>query len=112
MSTFITMYTKEYGKLELNYSEWDDFIGSKVTYHRIDGPAIKWASGQLVWYYEGKLHRIDGPAIEDHHEHMTWYIDGILLTKSQFDQTIQEVKDIDIVMRLIDPRRWVREYEV
>jgi hypothetical protein len=32
-------------------------------YHRDDGPARIFSSGEEHWYYEGELHRLDGPAI-------------------------------------------------
>jgi hypothetical protein len=29
--------------------------------HRIDGPAIEYTNGNVLFYYQGKLHRIGGP---------------------------------------------------
>jgi hypothetical protein len=33
-------------------------------YHRLDGPAIEFATGQKHWFQYGRCHRLDGPAIE------------------------------------------------
>ena len=32
--------------------------------HRINGPALEYATGNKEWYLNGKIHREDGPAIE------------------------------------------------
>ena len=46
-----------------------DADGTKEWYlngqlHRVDGPAIEYASGTKAWWLNGKRHRVDGPAIE------------------------------------------------
>ena len=50
-------------------------------YHREDGPAIIFASGNLFWYKNGIQHRIDGPAIEWTNGHTSWIINGHLVTE-------------------------------
>ena len=45
--------------------------------HRVDGPAIEYASGEKHWYKNGKRHREDGPAIEYTNGDKYWYINGI-----------------------------------
>lgn len=32
-------------------------------YHRVDGPALIFATGDMFWYNNGKYHRDDGPAV-------------------------------------------------
>ena len=54
--------------------------------HRIDGPAIEYASGDKYWYINGELHREDGPAIEDANGDKYWFINGELLTETEFNQ--------------------------
>ena len=54
--------------------------GNKVwcinnNFHRLDGPAIEWANGSK-WWIDGKRHRLDGPAIEWVDGSKSWYIDG------------------------------------
>ena len=44
--------------------------------HRLDGPAIEWASGNKAWYVNGKLHREDGPAVEHIGGTKEWYVNG------------------------------------
>jgi hypothetical protein len=46
--------------------------------HRLDGPAIEWASGSEEWYKDGELHRLDGPAQEFTSGTKHWYQDGEL----------------------------------
>ena len=55
--------------------------------HRLDGPAIEWASGTREWYQNGKLHRTDGPAVEWANGHKEWWINGKKLTRKQFNKT-------------------------
>lgn len=44
-------------------------------YHREDGPAIEWPSGNKEWYLDGKCHREDGPAVE-YLGLRQWFING------------------------------------
>jgi len=32
--------------------------------HRIDGPAIMYSNGNMIWSFKGSQHRVDGPAVE------------------------------------------------
>ena len=54
---------------------WYNKIGQ---YHREDGPAIEYVSGDKEWYINGRLHREDGPAIEYANGSKSWYIKGEL----------------------------------
>jgi hypothetical protein len=44
--------------------------------HRLNGPAITWASGARAWYCGGDYHRKDGPAIIYSIGVRRWYIHG------------------------------------
>ena len=46
-------------------------------YHRTDGPAIEYVSGEKHWYINGQLHRTDGPAVE-YGDYKQWWINGNL----------------------------------
>ena len=35
---------------------------SEGRYHRVDGPAVIWPSGQQEWWVNGKRHRENDPA--------------------------------------------------
>jgi len=52
--------------------------------HRIDGPAIEYATGNREWYVDGKLHRLDGPAVDYASGMRAWYIDGKYLSEKEF----------------------------
>jgi len=45
-------------------------------FHREDGPAVEYASGNKEWWINGNLHREDGPAIEYAYGNKEWYING------------------------------------
>jgi len=45
-------------------------------YHRLDGPAIEWCSGDREWYVNGEKHRLDGPAVEWSNGSYYWYKNG------------------------------------
>ena len=114
------------------YADGDKFWYIDGKCHRIDGPAVENADGSKYWYIDGKLHRIDGPAVEytdgtkswyiDNERHRTdgpavewvdgyksWYIDGRLYSEEDFNKFIEEVKQLPLALRLIDPREWVRK---
>jgi hypothetical protein len=48
----------------------------KGEYHREDGPAIEWATGDKYWYLNDELHRVDGPAIERANGDKEWWLNG------------------------------------
>ena len=65
----------------------DDYESGKYYYkdrgktkrHRLDGPAIEWASGYKVWCVNNKQHRLDGPAIEYTNGDKEWWVDGVFI---------------------------------
>jgi len=48
----------------------------EAKFHRVDGPAIEYASGSKQWYLHGKLHRDNGPAVEFADGEKHWYFNG------------------------------------
>jgi len=109
----VIIYTKENGKQHLTIRKWYELSNKSFVYHRIDGPAIKDDQGYEIWCKENKYHRIDGPAVVDpSNGHMGWFIEGDFIpTEEEFKKLIQEVRDMPLVLRLIDPRKWVREFK-
>jgi hypothetical protein len=77
--------------------------------HRVDGPAVEFASGTKVWYIDGKRHRTDGPALEYAIGGREWWIDGKFYSEQNFNNLIKQINEMNLVMRLTDPRWWVRE---
>jgi len=88
----------------------DEYHYSKQL-HRIDGPAAEYGSGTKLWYVDGKRHRLDGPAEEWASGGRYWWIDEVEYSEGEFNKFIQEVKELPLALRLIDPREWVRNYE-
>jgi hypothetical protein len=128
----LVVYTKEKGKLELTYEEWNRRDPYSITLHREDGPAVERAdgtkewylngrhyrengptvelpNGTKVWYMNNKLHRIDGPARKFFNGGKEWWIDGKEYSEEEFYEVIQEVKSLPLELKLTDPRWWVRE---
>jgi hypothetical protein len=52
--------------------------------HRIDGPAVEYADGTKYWLQNDQLHRIDGPAVEWASGDKLWYIHGENLSEAKF----------------------------
>ncbi len=74
-------------------TEWYQNYGAKSWWqkdllHRLDGPAIEWATGDKEWFQNGQLHRLDGPAVELADGYNEWYIEGEELTETQFNQRV------------------------
>ena len=127
---FVTIYTKEEGKISLTDEDWhykeynlhredgpaveyDDgssswYLNGKI--HREDGPALEYNNVYKAWYINGNLHRLDGPASIQTDGHTQWWIDGLQYCKKDFNELIKEVDSLDPALGLIDPRRWVRDY--
>lgn len=110
LKPFVIIYTKENGRQELTRDQWR---GNRfLTYHREDGPAVIRDNGDERWYLDGLAHRIDGPAVVYFKENIyDWKIEGKSLTKFEFDILIQEIKNMSSILRLTDPRKWVREFK-
>ena len=77
--------------------------------HRTDGPAMEYASGYKAWWVDGKRHRTDGPAVETTDGSKYWFINSVAYGKGQFNELVEEVKELPLALRLIDPREWVRK---
>jgi hypothetical protein len=58
------------------------FLNGK--YHREDGPAVIYPTGDAVWYNNGKLHREDGPAIIYKDGTQFWYLNDISYTEDAY----------------------------
>ena len=106
----IVLYSKENGRQEISRREYD--MSGGFTYHRVDGPAYENEVGYKAWWFNGKRHRVDGPAIEYSDGGKAWWIDGKRYIEEEYNKLIQEVKDIPEVLRLVDPRKWVREFNL
>jgi hypothetical protein len=72
-------------------SRWEiDARGTKKWFneegklHRLDGPAVEWADGDMSWWINGKQHRLDGPAVVWINGYKEWWIDDIKLSQKQF----------------------------
>ena len=57
--------------------------------HRVDGPALEFATGAKSWYQKGQLHREDGPAVEGADGTREWHLRGIEVTEEQFNKTLE-----------------------
>jgi hypothetical protein len=69
----------------VEYASGDKFWYLKNKSHREGGPAVEWADGTKEWYLNGQCHREDGPAIECANGYKWWYINGQRLTEAQFN---------------------------
>jgi hypothetical protein len=61
------------------------YVDAQYNYHRTDGPAVEYSSGEKHWYVNGKRHRTDGPAIEYSNGNKEWWVSGFQLTEEDFN---------------------------
>ena len=108
----VIYYSRENGRQEFTQEEWYAFDISKLTVHNKDGPAVEYINGTKYWYIDGVLHREDGPAIEYiNKSRRYWFLEDQRLSKKEYNELIKEVKNMPPILRLVDPRKWVREYK-
>ena len=88
MKPHVILYTKENGREELSVERWAEFKTLAATFHRTDGPALEYIDGDKAWW-----------------------IDDVRFSVRGYSELIQEVKDMPLVLRLVDPRWWVREFK-
>ena len=57
--------------------EWTSkyWIDEADEFHREDGPAVEYYTGEKSWYIHGGRHRIDGPAVMLRENYM-WFLDN------------------------------------
>ena len=77
--------------------------------HRDDGPAVEYSGGDKLWYRHGKLHREDGPAIEYTDGDKYYYLDGEEFTEKDYYETLKEIDNLLIELKLTHEKEWVRE---
>ena len=90
---YVILYTQENGRREFTKVEWDNFSANKISFHRVDGPAVEYLSKRIE------------------QEPRAWWIEDKRYSEKDYNQLIQEVKDMPEVLRLVDPRKWVREFK-
>jgi hypothetical protein len=56
-------------------------------WHRLDGPAVEFATGSKSWYIHGVRHRDDGPAVERYDGSKKWYLNGIEMTEREHSRS-------------------------
>ena len=84
--------------ITLTYEQWLDFDQS-IAIHK-------------TWHLDNKLHRVGGLAVEYGEGIKYWYIGGRkIVTEYDYNRLVQEVKDMPLALRLVDPRKWVREFK-
>ena len=93
----------------IEYANGDKYWFIDGRQHRTDGPAAEYADGSKYWWVDGKCHRIDGPAVELASGTKEWRIDDKYYTEENFNKLIEEVKQLPLALRLIDPKEWVRK---
>ena len=78
-------------KYRIEVDKWGTrhYCNSANQLHRINGPAIEWASGRKEWWQNGQRHRTDGPAIEWASGRKDWFINGKRLTEDEFNQRVK-----------------------
>ena len=81
---------------EVTVNQHETFWCLNGKYHREDGPAVEWTTGDKFWYINGKFHREDGPAIEYSNGTENWYINGEELTEDEFNQRINPVVEMTV----------------
>jgi hypothetical protein len=73
---------------------WRD---EKGQYHREDGPAAIYPSGNSYWYNKGVLHREDGPAVVWNNGEQEWRINGIPHYNNKSFQIAANLSDEDLI---------------
>ena len=129
---YVTLYTKEKGKLEFTKEEWYDFDIRYVTYHREDGPAIIRSNMLQEYWLNDKRHREDGPAVvSSNGSHEYWlngkrhredghavvysdgtqrfYLNGVYYSKEDYYKKLEEIDSLSLSLKLIHNEQWVRE---
>ena len=105
---YITIYTKEFGKLELTKKEWY-FSDENITYHREDGPACIWDNGSESYWFDGKPHREDGPAVIGFNGRKLHYLNGIYYTKEEYHKKLEEIDNLPLSLKLTHEEEWIRK---
>jgi hypothetical protein len=67
-------------------------------FHRTDGPAIEYTSGDKEWWVNNKIHRIDGPAVELADGSARWWLNSVELTFDDWLDNNLELTDEEKVM--------------
>ena len=86
---YATIYTREEGKIELTEYQWRVTDSTKLvplTFHRVDGPAMIFSSGEETYWLDDSIH-----------------------FPEKYNQIIDQVKSMSDTEKLLDSRWWVRE---
>ncbi len=70
------------------------YINEEGEFHRLDGPAKQYKSGQKEWYKNGKLHRENGPAVEFENDKKAYYLNGKYFYKEDYWTVTKQYENI------------------
>ena len=63
------------------------YFNFKDQFHRLDGPAVEYATGGKFWYVNGQYHRLNGPAYEGINA-VTWWIKDKIYFKAEHNRLV------------------------
>lgn len=76
----------------IEWASGDKYWYLNDKFHRVDGPAVEWADGNKYWYLNGKRHRVDGPAIEYADGDKAWYLNGQYLSEQDWKKEVLKIR--------------------
>lgn len=88
--------------------EGSDYGRETVVLHRVDGPAVTYASGYEGYYVHGLRHRIDGPAIAYSDGDELYYLFGEEVTKEEHDARVKKLNKTELALLLLSELKPVR----
>jgi hypothetical protein len=81
----------------------------KAKAHRIDGPAIEFATDCKEYYIDGIRHRMDGPAVINNPMRGTrFYIGGFDIDSGMYEALVILITNYPTCLRLTEPNLWLR----
>ena len=84
MTTLADVYdTLKYRVVVYPYTGVREYYNHAGKLHRVEGPAVEYANGDMSWWLNGCRHRIGGPAIE-WDGNKRWFLHGVEYTKQEY----------------------------
>lgn len=83
------LYSREYGRRVFPcFEDYIDVDRSSLCWHRVGGPALIWSNDEEEFWLDDEFY-----------------------AEEEYKKAIEDVQNMSEVMRLTDPRWWVREWK-
>lgn len=96
------------GKYVASFEEGKNSGSEQVVLHRLDGPAVTYASGYKAYYVHGLRHRIDGPAVMYSSGENLYFLFNEEVPEDEYESRVKKLDKTELAILLLSENKSIR----